>query len=82
IPALSLTLSTKSSNIGIPLSVLDMTSSAPIESKQTISGHAPSLISIPILSTIALQQTELIMDPGQPQLPTPQIGQLLAPDDK
>ncbi|CAG8835355.1 30850_t:CDS:2, partial [Gigaspora margarita] len=39
IPALSLTLNTKSSDIGIPLSVLDMISSAPVESKQTISGQ-------------------------------------------
>ncbi|CAG8757442.1 38928_t:CDS:2 [Gigaspora margarita] len=49
-----------------------MTSSASVESKQTISSHAPSLISIPTLPTIVSQQTELIINPGQ----------LLAPDDK
>ncbi|CAG8732443.1 12682_t:CDS:2 [Gigaspora margarita] len=73
IPALPLTLNTK---------ILDMTSFAPVESKQTISSHAPSLISIPTLLTMVLQQTESIMNPGQPQPLTSQIGQLPAPDGK
>ncbi|CAG8595653.1 35307_t:CDS:2 [Gigaspora margarita] len=50
IPALPLALNTKSGNIGIPLSVLDMTSSAPVESKQTMSSHALKL-SLPTPST-------------------------------
>ncbi|CAG8800073.1 15945_t:CDS:2, partial [Gigaspora margarita] len=59
-----------------------MTSFAPVECKQTISGHALSLISIPTLPTMASQQTESIMNPGQLQSLTSQIGQFLAPNDK
>ncbi|CAG8843238.1 12851_t:CDS:1, partial [Gigaspora margarita] len=80
--ALPLTLNTKSDDIGILLSVLNMTSFASVEFQQTIFGHAPSLISVPILPTMVSQQAKLIMNPDQLQLPIPQIGQLLAPDDK
>ncbi|CAG8824456.1 19068_t:CDS:1, partial [Gigaspora margarita] len=71
IPALPLALNTKSGNIGILLLVLNMTSSVSVESKQTIFSHAPSLISILTLSTMASQQTESIMDPGQAWPPIP-----------
>ncbi|CAG8839172.1 17535_t:CDS:1, partial [Gigaspora margarita] len=57
-------------------------SSAPVESKQTISSHAPSLILLLTLPTMASQQTESITDPDQTQSLIPQIGQLLVPNNK
>ncbi|CAG8847617.1 32255_t:CDS:2, partial [Gigaspora margarita] len=57
----------KSSDIGIPLSVLDMISSTPIESKQTISSHVPNLIPLPTLSITALQQAELSWIQAKPK---------------